>query len=181
MQNSLGWDSSICSQDPKPFPGSSTVSSQVPSLLSPFWIYQIQDVQNASSDFASEICLSLMDLPISADSAIVHPVADVWNREVIPDFSLVLTSHTHFINEFLLILPPKFISNLPSSSCLYCSFCGRTSCPEYGNSLLVGPTLSSPVSFCCKLIMLHPTDKSLNGSPLYFARKSSNSLPWSTH
>ena len=46
----------------KTFPVCSTVKYQVPSLTFPLWIYQIQGVQNASSDFSSETCLSLIEL-----------------------------------------------------------------------------------------------------------------------
>ena len=74
-----------------------------------------------------------------------------------------------------------FICTLSSSSYLHCPFCSRilTSCLDDGNSLLVGPTLY-PVSSSCTVIMLHPAYKCLDGSPLYFAGKSSHSLLWST-
>ena len=45
----------------KTFPVSSTLNYQL-SLTFPFWMYQVQGVQNASSDFSSETCLSLTEL-----------------------------------------------------------------------------------------------------------------------
>ena len=162
----------------KTFPVSSTLNYQVPSLTFPFWMYQVQGVQNASSDFSSETCLSLTELSHLSQQCHCSPSC-WWQEQIYPWLSLALSSHTYFINESLLILSPSFICTLFSSSCLHCSFCGRTltSCLDDGNSLLVGPILSSPVSSCCRVIMLHPTYKCLDSFSLYFAGKSSNSLP----
>lgn len=119
VQNSLGWHLSVCSQESKPLLW--TPDSAIRLMLQ-FWMYQIWNVQTTFPDFSPETCLSLVVFPISANNIIVQSIVDIRNCELIPESPLVLTFHIHSITESLLILSPEFISTLPSSSYLRCSF-----------------------------------------------------------
>lgn len=98
------------------------------------------------------------------------------------EVSPVLTFHIHFIDESLLLLSPNSPPPCPRpfSAVHFCST-PYLSGLDYDISLLTGLTLSSPASSWHRVITPHSTYKCLSGSLSHFARKSSNSLLWSTN